>query len=246
MLRRKRLANILSSSMPQLKWRGDVLSSLPGLHDTIPSGKNTGSPARSQGREHGTQPLSASQGGQVGNTTTKYAPHALADTGKKPIGPGIPRGPRTAEGCGNMAEFLAQAPWEEQRHWLLATQSELEKHLNSHNFICRRLTVMLENLPTEAIPMAESKILHQMHRILQHIMLLSWPQEWLRLDTHTTGFDDIISEIAQFESQCLGFLLTLKITLLGIYDRLSSTRTIETAEPQPHLAPFLEMRPPLT
>jgi len=67
--------------MPQLKWRGDILSSLPDLHDTIPSGKDTGSPARSQGREHGTQPLSGSQGGQVGNTATKYAQHALEDTG---------------------------------------------------------------------------------------------------------------------------------------------------------------------
>jgi len=46
---------------------------------------------------------------QGGDTSPKYAPRAQADTGKKPLAPGIPRGPRTAEGCGKMAEFLAQA-----------------------------------------------------------------------------------------------------------------------------------------
>ena len=28
--------------MLQRKWQGDILSSLPSLHDTIPSGKDTG------------------------------------------------------------------------------------------------------------------------------------------------------------------------------------------------------------
>jgi len=69
---------------------------------------------------------------QGGNTTPKYAPRAQVDTGKKPLAPGIPRGPRTTEGCGKMAEFLAQAPWDEQREGLITTQSELGKHLNSH------------------------------------------------------------------------------------------------------------------
>jgi len=108
-----------------------------------------------------------------------------------------------------MAEFLAQTPWDEQRVGLIATKIELEKHLNSHNLTCRHLTVMLEELPTEAIPTAESKILQQLHRILQNSMLLSWPQEWLWPEICTEGFDDIISEIAQFESQRLGFLFTL-------------------------------------
>jgi len=93
---------------------------------------------------------------------------------KKPIATGIPRGPLTAEGCGRMAEFLAQAPWDEQRDGLIATQSELEKHLNSHNLICCCLTELLERLPTKAILTAESKILQQVHRILQNSMLLSW------------------------------------------------------------------------
>jgi len=85
---------------------------------------------------------------------------------KKPIITGKPRGPRTAEGCGRLAEFLSQAPWDEQRDGLITTQPELEKHLKSHNFICFCLTVMLENLPTEAIPTADSKILQQTHKIL--------------------------------------------------------------------------------
>jgi len=69
--------------------------------------------------------------------------------------------------------------------------------------------------------------------------------EWLRLETCTAGFEDITSEIAQFESKRLGFLFTLKSTLLEIHDKLSSTQKTEIAEPQPHLAPFLDMRSPL-
>jgi len=70
----------------------------------------------------------------------------------------------------------------------------------------------------EAIPTGDSKILQQLHRILQSSMLPNWPQEWLGLETCTTGFDDIFSEIAQFESQRLGFLFTLKNTLLKMPD----------------------------
>ena len=79
---------------------------------------------------------------------------------------------------------------------------------------------MLQNLPTQAIPAGDSKILQQLHRILQSSMLPNWLQEWLRPETCTTGFNDIISEIAQFESQRLVFLFTLKKALLKMYDRL--------------------------
>ena len=103
----------------------------------------------------------------------------------------------------------------------------------------------MKRLPTEAIPTAESKILQQVHRILQNSILLSWPQAGLRQETCTAGFEDIISEIAQFESQRLGFLFTLNSTLSEIRDKLSSRPKIEIAEPQPHLAPFLDMRPPI-
>ena len=65
-----------------------------------------------------------------------------------------------------MAEFLALAPWSEKREGLRATQPEMERHLHSHNSIYHLLTVMLEELPAEAIPTADSKKLQQLHRIL--------------------------------------------------------------------------------
>jgi len=60
-----------------------------------------------------------------------------------------------ADGCGRMAEFLAQAPWDERRVDLEATNLGIQQHLRSHNSTCHRLTLMLEDLPAEAIPMAE-------------------------------------------------------------------------------------------
>jgi len=41
-----------------------------------------------------------------------------------------------AEGCGQLAEFLAQIPWEEKRTGLGVAQLDVEQHLNSHNHIC--------------------------------------------------------------------------------------------------------------
>ena len=52
----------------------------------------------------------------------------------------------------------------------------------------------------------------------------------------------MISEIAQFESQRLGFLFTLKNALLEMHDRLSSTQKPELEEPPSNLAPFLDMK----
>jgi len=91
--------------------------------------------------------------------------------------------------------------------------------------------------------MGDSKILQQLLRILQSSMLPNWPQEWLRPETCTAGFDDIISEIAKFESQRLGFLFTLKNTLLRMHDRLL-TRALkpELEEPPPNLTPVLDMK----
>ena len=184
---------------------------------------------------------------QRSNPAPQYTPRTTADTEEQFLDPGMPRGPRTAEGCAKIPEFLGHAPWGEQREGLIATQSELEVFLNTHNLICHLvchlLTEKLESLPREAIPMAESKILLQMHRNIQYSILRNWPQEWLRPETSTAGFDDIISEIAQFESQGLGFLHTLKFTLLGLYDSLSSTREMEFAASHPYLAPLLDVRP---
>ena len=156
-----------------------------------------------------------------------------------------PKGWLIAEGCGKIAEFLAQAPWNEKRDGLSVTQPELEKHLHSHNSTCC-LTMILEELPTEAIPTADSTILQQMHRTLQNSMLSGWPEEWLQPETFTPGFDVMISEIAQFETLRLGFLITIKDTLLGVYDKLINTHTTEMAEQQPQLAHLLDNKPALT
>jgi len=115
--------------------------------------------------------------------------------------------------------------------------------LKTHNLVCHLLTEKLESLPKEAIPTTESKILLQILRNIQSSVLQDWPQEWVRPATNITGFDDIISEVAQFESQRLGFLHKLKITLLGLNESLSSTRETEIIAPQPYLAPLLEVRP---
>jgi len=72
-----------------------------------------------------------------------------------------PQGELLAKGCSRIAEFLAQAPWNEKREGLSATQPDIEQHLHSYNNICRRLTMILEELPAETIPMADSKKLLQ-------------------------------------------------------------------------------------
>ena len=59
--------------------------------------------------------------GQEGDTTPRYAPGAQAETEKKPMATKKLKGPLTVEGCVRMAEFLAQAPWDEQRDGLIAT-----------------------------------------------------------------------------------------------------------------------------
>ena len=85
----------------------------------------------------------------VENTTTKT--------------PERPHGELLAQGCGRIAEFLAQAPWNEQREGLSSTHSDIEQHLLSRNNIYRRLAMILEELPAETISMAESNKLEQLH-----------------------------------------------------------------------------------
>jgi len=55
-----------------------------------------------------------------------------------------------------------------------------------------------------------------------------------------------ISEIAEFETLRLGFLITIKETLLGVYDRLTNPHGTATATQLPQLAHFLDMKPALT
>jgi len=86
--------------------------------------------------------------------------------------PEQPHGELLAQGYGRIAEFLSQAPWNEQREGLSSTHPDIEQHLFSHNNICRRLVMMLKELPAEFIPMAESNKLQQLHRISQQSMML--------------------------------------------------------------------------
>ena len=167
----------------------------------------------------------ASTGGKS-DPGSQYTPRTSVESKELLLNPKIPRGPYTAEGCTKIAEFLAHAPWEEQREGLITTQSKLRNLLNTHNLVCHLLTEKLESLPKEEIPTAESKILLQIHRNIQYSVLRDWSQEWFQPETNTAGLDDIVSEVALFESQRLGFL-QLKITLLGLNDIPSNTREME-------------------
>jgi len=73
-----------------------------------------------------------------------------------------------------------------------------------------------------------------------------WPVEWLQPEISTPGFDVVISEIAEFETLRLGFLNTIKETLLGVYDKLTNTHMSEMANQPPQLAHLLDMKPALT
>ena len=61
--------------------------------------------------------------------------------------------------------------------------------------------MMLEELPAEAIPTADSKKLQPLHRILQQSRMPGWPVECLQPEISTPEFDVVISEIAEFASK---------------------------------------------
>jgi len=166
------------------------------------------------------------------NTTTKM--------------PELPQGELFAQGCGRIAEFLAQAPWNEQREGLSSTHSDIEHHLLSHSNFCRRLVMILGELPAETIPMAESNKLEQLYKISQQRMLLGWPGDRLQPEIFTPGFDVVISEVPEFQTLRLGFLITIKETLLAVYNRLTNPHRTTTATQLPQLAHFLDMKPALT
>ena len=60
------------------------------------------------------------------------------------------------------------------------------------------------------------------------------------------GFEGPLSEIAEFETRQLGFLTTIKETLLGVYDRLTNPQETAKATYMPQFAHFLDMKPALT
>jgi len=78
--------------------------------------------------------LEASTGGKS-DSASRYTPRTSAEAREQLLDTEIQRGPHTAEGCAKIAEFLAYAPWEEQRKGLIATQSEFRNLLNNHNLV---------------------------------------------------------------------------------------------------------------
>jgi len=106
--------------------------------------------------------------------------------------------------------------------------------------------MMLGELPAETIPMVESNKLEQLHKISQQSMLLGWSGDRLQPEIFTPGCDVVISEIAEFETLQLGFLITIKETLLGVYDRLTNLHGTATATQMSQLVHFLDMKPVLT
>jgi len=60
------------------------------------------------------------------------------------------------------------------------------------------------------------------------------------------GFEGPLSEIAEFETRRLGFLITTKETLLEVYDTLSNPRGTATVTYTPRLAHFLDLKPAVT
>jgi len=84
-----------------------------------------------------------------------------------------------AEGCGQLAECLAQFPWEEKRIGLEFAQPNVEQHLDSHNRTCHRIRQMLEVLPIEAIHTTVVTKLQWIFSAIQLSDLREWPRMFL-------------------------------------------------------------------
>jgi len=151
-----------------------------------------------------------------------------------------------AEGCGQLAEFLAQFPWEEKRTGLGFAQLDVEQHLNSHNHICHRVMQMLEDLPIEAIHTTVATKLQRLHSVIQLSYIREWPEVFLQPETSTPEFDLVISEIAEFETKRMGFLRMVKETILSVYDTLTNPDRIEPNNCLPKLLPLLGTQSALT
>jgi len=85
-----------------------------------------------------------------------------------------------AEGCGRLAEFLAQFPWEEKRIGLGFAQLDVQQHLDSHNRICHRIRQMLEDLPIEATHTTVATKLQRLYSAIQLSDIREWPRMFLQ------------------------------------------------------------------
>jgi len=75
---------------------------------------------------------------------------------------------------------------------------------------------MLEVLPIEATHTTVVTKLQWLFSAIQVSDLREWPRMYLQPETSTPGFNSVISEIAEFETKRMGFLLMVKETILSI------------------------------
>jgi len=106
--------------------------------------------------------------------------------------------------------------------------------------------MMMETLLPANMPAAERNKLDTLCKISQQSMLQTWPGERLQLGATTLGFEGPLSEIAEFETRRLGFLINTKETLLEVYETLSNPRGTVTATYTPRLEHFLDLTPAVT
>jgi len=106
--------------------------------------------------------------------------------------------------------------------------------------------MMLETLLPATLPTAERNQLELLRKISQQNMLQTWPGDWLQSKVTTPGFEGPLSEIAELETRRLGFLTTIKDTLLEVYDTLSNSWGTVTATYTPRLTHFLDLKPAFT
>jgi len=151
-----------------------------------------------------------------------------------------------AEGCGRLAEFLGQFPWEEKRIGLGSAQLDVQQHLDSHNRICHRIRQMLEDLPIEAIHTSVTTKLQRLDSTIQLSDIREWPRMFLQPETSTPDFSSVISEIAEFETKRMGFLQMVKETILSVYDTLTNPDRLKPDNGLPKLVPLLGTQSALT
>jgi hypothetical protein len=81
---------------------------------------------------------------------------------------------------------------------------------------------MLEALPIKATHKSVGTKLQWLLSAIQLSHLREWPRLFLQPEISTPGFNSVISEIAEFETKRMGFLLMVNETILSIYDTLTN------------------------
>jgi hypothetical protein len=104
---------------------------------------------------------------------------------------------------------------------------------------------MLEVLPIGATRTTVVTKLQWLLSAIQLSDLREWPRMFLQPETSTPGFNSVISEIAEFETKRMGFLLMVKETIFSIHDTLiNPDRKLDKCLPKP--VPLLGTQSALT